>query len=279
MSAIQRTYLLGEEWLYYKIYCGIRSSDAILINEINELTSVLISKGLIDKWFFIRYKDPENHLRLRFKLLDTKNLGEVIQEFNNFLKPSLDDGLIWSIQTETYNRELERYGLFTMELSESIFFQQSEIILKMIKKGFDDEIYFIKVMQLVNQFIACFELSNEETLSFLKVRAKTFENEFELDKHARLDINKKYRKLKHLIDKEFSQIVLFKEDLKKLQALIEQVMQRKKDNQLEIKLKGFISSHVHMLVNRAFRDKQRFFEMMVYRFLYQINLAKSIKRI
>ena len=71
---VKRTYQLGEEWLYYKVYCGVRTANSILANEISSLTQELLSDGLIDKWFFIRYADPEKHLRLRFKLTDSSKL-------------------------------------------------------------------------------------------------------------------------------------------------------------------------------------------------------------
>ena len=75
---IQRNFSIGSEWLYYKLYTGHKTADFILTEVIKPLTEEFLEKGLIDKWFFIRYADPKHHIRLRFHCLDTKNIGKVI---------------------------------------------------------------------------------------------------------------------------------------------------------------------------------------------------------
>ena len=77
---LKRTFIIGEEWLYYKIYCGNRTSDTILIDVIKPLTESLLKEKIIDKWFFIRYSDPENHLRVRFHCSNISKLGLIIEK-------------------------------------------------------------------------------------------------------------------------------------------------------------------------------------------------------
>ncbi|WP_127138032.1 thiopeptide-type bacteriocin biosynthesis protein [Flagellimonas oceanensis] len=67
-----RNFALGSEWLYYKIYIGPQTGDALLSQAIKPLVSNLIGRKLIDKWFFIRYTDPDFHIRIRLKISDTK---------------------------------------------------------------------------------------------------------------------------------------------------------------------------------------------------------------
>jgi len=52
---IQRKFLLGDAWLYYKIYCGARTADMLLTDMIAPLVAELKKQELIEKWFFIRY--------------------------------------------------------------------------------------------------------------------------------------------------------------------------------------------------------------------------------
>ena len=77
--SIKRTYILGDEWLYYKLYCGARTSDVILTETIKPVTEYLLNQGLIDSWFFIRYGDPDFHIRIRFHLVDLAKIGDVIR--------------------------------------------------------------------------------------------------------------------------------------------------------------------------------------------------------
>ena len=58
---MKRTFILGEEWLYYKLYTGTKTADLLLADVIGPLCKTFIANGWIDKWFFIRYHDPESH--------------------------------------------------------------------------------------------------------------------------------------------------------------------------------------------------------------------------
>lgn len=69
----QRNFNIGSEWLYYKFYCGVKTADKLLTEVIKPLTEELQTKQLIDKFFFIRYTDPDLHIRLRFHLIDIGN--------------------------------------------------------------------------------------------------------------------------------------------------------------------------------------------------------------
>lgn len=78
---MQREFNIGSEWLYYKIYCGVKTSDMILLEHLKEKISDLKINDFIEKWFFIRYNDPEPHIRLRFLLTKNSNLNLIIQTF------------------------------------------------------------------------------------------------------------------------------------------------------------------------------------------------------
>jgi hypothetical protein len=67
-NPIQRKFAPFSEWVYFKIYSGPKAINTILIDNIFFLTSKLLNGNIISKWFFIRYADPHNHLRIRFRL-------------------------------------------------------------------------------------------------------------------------------------------------------------------------------------------------------------------
>ena len=149
----KRTYILGDEWLYYKLYCGARSSDVILTETIKPFTEDLLDKGLIDSWFFIRYGDPDFHIRIRFHLVDTNNIGTVITQFNQVLQGYVAQHVIHKIQADTYLRELERYGTNTMEISETLFFHDSTMLLNAISLIEDEELYFLFVIKAIKKLL------------------------------------------------------------------------------------------------------------------------------
>jgi thiopeptide-type bacteriocin biosynthesis protein len=65
---IKRRFVPGSEWLYLKIYTGIKTSDTILEEAVHPLTEYFLENNYISEWFFIRYNDPKPHIRFRLKL-------------------------------------------------------------------------------------------------------------------------------------------------------------------------------------------------------------------
>ena len=86
ISSIQRDFSLGSEWLYYKLYCGPLVADRVLLDAIRPLTAELQAQGLVDTWFFVRYADPDHHLRVRWHLPDARQLGAVVQVIVHYLQ-------------------------------------------------------------------------------------------------------------------------------------------------------------------------------------------------
>src|SRR5207253_2796057 len=60
--------------------------------------------------FFIRYGDPQWHLRVRV-FGDPDVLRDSIQlKLLDALREFIDSGFVWRVQFDTYQREVERYG-------------------------------------------------------------------------------------------------------------------------------------------------------------------------
>ncbi len=284
MNSVKRTYLPGEEWLYYKIYCGVHTADAILVNKICALTEQLLADKLIVKWFFIRYHDPDSHIRLRLQLVNAAKLAEIVNLVNTYFAPLIEQKTVWSLQIDTYSRELERYGEATMAISETIFFHDSQLIVQLLNARLDEETYFLMILAMVNQFIALFDMPMENKLAFLKMNSDAYKAEFEIERVTKTAIDKKYRKLsprivtvlanEKLIGTDTIFCTLGKPFVTKLKKCVDTMYEVENHNNLELSKQSVIASHVHMLVNRAFRNRQRFFELIIYDFLLR-NLKST----
>src|SRR5262249_55544271 len=64
--AVQRRFPPGSEWLYAKLYTGPATLDQILRVVVKPVVEAVLRAGAADRWFFVRYGDPDWHLRLRF---------------------------------------------------------------------------------------------------------------------------------------------------------------------------------------------------------------------
>lgn len=275
--SIKRTFILGDEWLYYKIYCGARTSDTILTEAIKPVTEEFLEKGWIDSWFFIRYADPDFHIRIRFHLQDVKYIGDSILKINTALQKYVEQHIIYKIQTDTYVRELERYGRDTMVVSEELFFYDSVMLLDGMERIEDEELYFLFVVKAIDSLLNSFDYDNKEKLELVSQNSLAFKREFNADKLLNKQLDKKYRGLKNKLTsflerdymgEDYSILDQIIDDkAKKSVSAIQKIRNKCQEKELEMPLDDLLSSYIHMLVNRAFRSKQRFYELVCYDFL------------
>lgn len=117
---VQRTFLPGSQWLYLKLYTGQKTSDRMLIKMIDPLLRKFEKENYLQKWFFIRYWDPDFHLRIRL-LINDPHIGYIMHRFYEKMYIWNQSHLPWRVQLDTYEREIERYGKYMMEETESVF--------------------------------------------------------------------------------------------------------------------------------------------------------------
>jgi thiopeptide-type bacteriocin biosynthesis protein len=121
----------GSEWIYLKLYCGSVLQDDLLVGPVPDLIHRLLGRELLQQWFFIRYADPDSHLRLRFRCRSPEPRLTLFSELCEWATTLLDDGLCSRIAFDTYDREIERYGgLEAISLAEQIFHVDAEAALE-----------------------------------------------------------------------------------------------------------------------------------------------------
>lgn len=281
---MQRDFCLGSQWLYYKIYTGVKTADHILAEKLNPVITYLEEKKKIQKWFFIRYRDPEEHIRLRFLVDDVDNLTVIINAFHSVFKELMDENVIWKIQTDTYQREIERYGKETMYYSEFIFWKNSKMILKYLnfKTSFlDKEAPLFFSFLMIDSFLNLFKLSNPEKLTLMDALQLAFKKEFEIDKIQKKKMDIKYRSLdpklesflEPLNQNFFPKILgIINDNSNQIKVIALKILDK-----IEIPLNDFLSSHIHMMINRQYSSKQRMYELIIYDNLHRYYKNISYK--
>lgn len=101
-------HLPGGEWLYSSVYCTPARQNEVLAHRLGELVDDLPDE--VDRWFFIRYRDPDDHLRLRFHGTPEVLAAELLPRLNRWAGALRADRLIRGCALGTYDPELERYG-------------------------------------------------------------------------------------------------------------------------------------------------------------------------
>lgn len=287
MSIIQQAFIPGSQWLYIKLYTGEKTADEILIKVICPILKRLQKKQYFKKWFFIRYSDPDFHLRIRVLVSNSQYVGELILLFYQKLHRWNKDHLVWKVQLDTYNREIERYGKNLIEEAESVFYADSECILSIIKKIDGDENYrWMIALVLINDLLSDFCLTIEEKQKLMKNLSRVYKTEFGFNIYNSKQFNVKFRVYKNIIesilDNTFNEkkfISLFrpiKKRTKEFMIIAEQIkIKSRKDNGIDELLK----SYLHMMLNRLFLSKNRMHEMVLYEFMFRYYTSEIAKKI
>lgn len=194
MMKEKRKFAPGTEWLYLKIYTGIKTSDLILEEAIKPLTEYLQGNNYISKWFFIRYHDPKSHLRVRFCLNNIVDYSSILNKITDGLQEFTDSEEISNVLIETYNREIERYGQNTIEYAETLFHKNSEFTLQCL--SYDDEEKVIFCLFYINEMFKKVDFDIQEKLVWIKNFNQAFKEEFNADKNLNSQLDKKYREFK-----------------------------------------------------------------------------------
>src|SRR5262249_29903506 len=127
-----RSFPPGSEWLYVKLYTSPAILDQVLRDVVGPLVETVLRAGAVDRWVFIRYGDPDWHLRLRFHGQPARLHAEVLPALQASAAPLLADGRACRLQIDTYEREVERYGgPEGVVLAERMFHADSEAVLEL----------------------------------------------------------------------------------------------------------------------------------------------------
>lgn len=244
MKLTKRIFIPGSEWIYLKIYAGGKTIENMLSHQIGSIIRELKKRELIEKWFFIRYADPDPHLRIRFLLKNKHDSNKILDLFYMKLNYFVSHNLIWKIQIDTYNRELERYGNDLIEDAETIFYYDSECVLSIIQKlnmsQYENHRWII-ALKLVDCFLSDFSLDLQMKQQFLESLSQSFKSEFGFNEYNSKQFNVKFRENKNLIEavmnnkersNDFSRYLkLIEERSKHLRATIEELsLKLKKTN-------------------------------------------------
>ncbi|MET9670622.1 lantibiotic dehydratase [Streptomyces sp. NPDC006475] len=113
-------------WIYVKLYAIKQAHDQIIADLIPRIVGDAADK--IDRWFFIRYADPEDHIRLRLRQSDSA--GDIWPQLMNTLTNLKEAGIIYRYSTDLYEPEFDRYGgADRMGEAEQIFCQDSQLVV------------------------------------------------------------------------------------------------------------------------------------------------------
>lgn len=285
VPALPRSTSRDRVWLFAKVYCSRLEADRLLGETILPLVDNLRGRRLIERWHFVRYADPEPHIRLRLRgdrrKLYRRALPYLIE---NLQEP---DAAFPLIAFDTYVPEYIRYGgREGLDVAERIFEVDSWAATGLIKRHSGDEEARWRLALLgVHTFLEAFDWDIDSRIQFLDA---IVQHQRERRKGAPLEreLGRKFRNMRPAIENLLaSPSAIYPEAADilnrrshQLRTLIAELLSLDRNGRLGRSVADIARSCVHMWLNRIFADEQNLQELVVNAMLtrwYQSVRARS----
>ncbi len=280
----ERRFAPGSRWLYVKLYGGPAAADEVLTEALAPLVARAGFAAAVDRWFFIRYADPDPHLRVRFRGEPAALSGWVRPVLDAALAPFLADGRLWRVQLDTYEREVERYGgPDGIELAEELFRADSDAVLAVVGALQGDEgadrrwrIGLVAMDRMLDDL----GLDLAAKVDVARRARDGFRAEFHVAAPLDRQLGDKFRKLRleleRLLAEAPPEAVAARSP--KLAAIAAALRELHAAGRLSVPLTELAPSYLHMHVNRLLRSAQRPQEMILYDFLYRLYEGRQKRK-
>jgi lantibiotic biosynthesis protein len=175
----ERHLLPGEEWTYLKLYSGSKRQNEIIAGPLREIVYKLEAQELINDWFFIRYTDPQPHLRLRFHAASPQTHDQLLITALAWGRDLAKHSFIQRLNVEGYDRETGRYGgPEAIDTIEHFFSANSKMVSDLIAGQYAKHITLDPLVVAVfslDQLFASWGFNTLERLHFTQFYAHQYE--------------------------------------------------------------------------------------------------------
>jgi thiopeptide-type bacteriocin biosynthesis protein len=287
-----RRFAPGSEWLYVKVYAGSASVDRLLREHLAAVVEQATASRACDQWFFLRYSDPEPHVRVRFHGDPQRLLGEVMPLLERALAEPLDEGWVSRVQYDTYEREVERYGGDEgILVAEQFFAADSAAALEILGACSGDEGLDARwrlAVRSADQLLDDLDFSLPQKLELAQTLRDGFAREFGVGAAYKEQTSARFRaerpSLEALLDRRQDEGSLFEPGLaalarrsERLQDVAATLHGFAEAGRLDLPLADLASSFLHMSINRLLRSAHRAQELVLYDFLARLYQSASAR--
>jgi thiopeptide-type bacteriocin biosynthesis protein len=290
---VQRQFAPGSEWLYVNLYCGTAAADELLRELVRPVTGELLASGAVDHWFFIRYSDPNWHLRMRLHGDPRRLLNEALPIIEKAAAARLASGQITRWNVDTYVREVERYGGSSgISLAEQVFYHDSETALALVETYRGDaglDALWRLALVGIDRLLDDMGLAANSKLRVIRQARDGMAREFGAEYGLTPQIAQKFRAERKNLEQalrggsneyegELSQgIALLAERSRRLTPVFADISSLEAKGDLAVDVEALAPSYVHMFVNRVLRSAQRAQELVLYDFLTRLYESQTAR--
>jgi class I lanthipeptide synthase len=277
----ERRFAPGSSWLYAKCYAGAATADRVLRDLIRPLGRQAIDSGAADLWFFLRYRDPEEHLRFRLHGEPEALKRDVAPRLEESAARFLGEGLLWRFSFDTYDREVERYGgLPGVELAERIFHADSEAVTEILESLAGDEgadARWRLALAGMDSLASDFGLDLAGKRALAAGARRSLARELQVDRNLEIELGSRFRRerrfLEEILESPPSAGVLseglgvLRRRSERIRGVARELQAAREAGRISLAAADLLPSFIHLHVNRLLRSAHRAQEFVLYDFL------------
>ena len=285
-AAVTRHFLPGSEWVFAKLYGGSGLADRVIGEAVAPISRELMNAGGVERWFFIRYADPDEHVRWRVQVAKAGSVSLVRRRLEQAIRKMVEAGLVRRATFDTYDREIERYGgPEAMSIAEQWFWADSECtadVLHALREGgaSGDDRWRAGALS-VDRLLVDFGLDAPGKAAVLASMRESFRLEFHVDAAFRRSLAEKFRPVAPSLDQLLVQgpqkgaslamvDAAFTVRRRRSRSALRRMATLAANRRLLGSVASLAPSYLHMTLNRLFRSEHRMHELVLYDFLTEI---------
>ncbi|MGF9642890.1 lantibiotic dehydratase [Paenibacillus sp. FSL L8-0502] len=279
-------YFPGDEWLYVKLYGMSEREREFIGNYLRPFCELAEKQKIIDRYFIVRYRDSDDHVRVRFHGDAARLCAQLIPAIQSWANKLKQEGLLNQVVYDTYVPEVERYGGESLiQLAEEIFAEDSKLTSEFIFLQYNkklkidlEHIAFISVVDMLNQWIPSLAKQAEwsQQKDWNNNHTKTFQKN-RIWYMSISDVSDQWSSLRAYDYGEFM-IERFQPRREKLKQYKESFLQIKEETYGGEPLLDIMESFIHMHLNRLIgtdRMKEAKVMSLLSHALYHLNRAQK----
>ena len=294
-SPSRRSFQPGSEWLYVKWYAGTAAADRVLSTAVLRFVREKITPS--ETWFFVRYSDPDPHIRFRIQVSAEHLQSTILPGISALGTELMEAGLVWKMQMDTYEREVERYGgRDGIDVSERLFCCDSRAVLDLLQLcAFDagTELRWKLCLVSCDTLLDDLGFSLDAKHRLVSEGRAALGQVLNASKRTEISLSGKYRRFRKSLSALLSRDASGDE---KVTAAFEVLLARSQEilplarslreleraRALTVPLMSLARSYLHMHVNRMLRSSQNVHEFVIYDFLareYESRIARARRKV
>jgi len=239
-------------------------------------------------WFFLRYRDPELHLRVRVHGPHEFLWRRLWPALNDALRPFRTEGGIWRIQLDTYEREIERYGgEAAFPAIERLFAADSDAVSAILAENPADDMRWRIALIGMDRLLDDFGFTIEDKLRLTRKSGKSAPSDVRAEP-LNAQLKSKYRSERARLEALMWPSGTLLPDWTPIMSILDnrsraartafgELRRIDSASQLFASLDSIASSLLHLHANRMFTGAWAEQEWVLYKFLERLYVSRCAR--